>query len=127
MRFTYFEFKNFKGITHLKIDLDSSNEAGVYALVGLNESGKTTILEAVNYFVYKIESLEGLELDRYKVSDIHDLIPINKRDNFNEEILISGGLKFEKSDIARISEMMKREIPSIKTIKIGDRISFTQT
>jgi predicted ATP-dependent endonuclease of OLD family len=45
MRFTRFEFKNFRGIPSGSFDLSKSAEKAVHVLVGLNESGKTTILE----------------------------------------------------------------------------------
>lgn len=50
MRYTSFEIENFKGIRSLRLDLDSTPKSQVYTLVGLNESGKTTILEAIDYF-----------------------------------------------------------------------------
>jgi len=50
MKFTYFKFKNFKGIEDQTLDLSKSGGSNIYTLVGLNESGKTTILEAINFF-----------------------------------------------------------------------------
>ena len=85
MKFTYFKFKNFKGIEEQTLDLSKNSDSRVFSLVGLNESGKTTVLEAINYFAYKPESLKALDLDNYEVDDIHNLIPINKRDNFNKK------------------------------------------
>ncbi len=82
MRLTYFYFKNFKGIESLRLDLRHNPNSKVYTFVGLNESGKTTILEAIKHFVFKTESLNALQLDRYKIEDMHDII-INKLDNFN--------------------------------------------
>ena len=88
MIFTYFKIKNFKGIDEITIDLDKIPHLDIYTLVGLNESGKTTILEAINFFGYKQETLDPLELPRYSIDDVHDLIPISKRDNFNGQISI---------------------------------------
>ena len=76
MKFTYFRFKNFKGIEDERLDLVRSPTSSVYTLVGLNESGKTTILEAINYFAYKPESLDALNLESSDIGDIHNLIPI---------------------------------------------------
>lgn len=59
MKYMYFEIENFKGIGKIRIELDKSPEMDVYTLVGLNESGKTTILEAINFFGYKQENLEA--------------------------------------------------------------------
>lgn len=126
MKFEYFEFRNFKGISHLRINLDSSNDANVYTLVGLNESGKTTILEAIDYFVYKVDILDGLDMDRFKVNDIHDLIPINKRDNFNDKILVKAGLELEEDDIKKIKFVLKSSKNEWKEISIGTQISYSQ-
>ncbi|WP_404977750.1 AAA family ATPase [Ancylobacter sp. 3268] len=41
----YFSLKNFKGINNIKISIDEKNSCPVKTLIGLNESGKTTILE----------------------------------------------------------------------------------
>ncbi len=50
MRYKSFRIRNFKGIRDATIELDSALGVGVFALVGLNESGKTTILEAIHSF-----------------------------------------------------------------------------
>lgn len=102
MRFTYFKFENFKGIESQRLDLSKNSDSKVFTLVGLNESGKTTVLEAINYFAYKPETLNALELDNYEVNDIHNLIPINKRDNFNGRIQIEAGIELEDDDIEEI-------------------------
>jgi len=124
MRFTYFIFKNFKGIAEQTLDLSKNPDSKVFALVGLNESGKTTILEAINYFAYKPESLEALELTSYKVEDIHSLIPISKRDNFNDFVTIEVGLELDSDDIKAI----KREFSGngIRLMNWSDKLSFTQ-
>ena len=49
MRFTRFEIKNFKGVEHAIVDLNPAG-AHIATLIGLNESGKTTILEAISQF-----------------------------------------------------------------------------
>jgi AAA15 family ATPase/GTPase len=46
VRYTEFRFKNFKGIESMTLKLAGP----VTTLIGLNESGKTTILEAIFCF-----------------------------------------------------------------------------
>jgi len=124
MKFTYFKFENFKGIKNQKLDLSKNPDSKVYTLVGLNESGKTTILEAINYFIYKPESLESLDPIGYKKIDIHDLIPINERDNFNGNIKIEAEIELEEDDIFEI----KREFDKngIKLTSFSTRIKYSQ-
>lgn len=124
MKFTYFKFENFKGITKETLDLTKNPDSKVFTLVGLNESGKTTILEAINYFAYKRETLLALDLDSYEVDDIHSLIPINKRDNFNGYITIEAGLEFEEEDIIAIKKHFS--LKGIHLTKWSNKISFTQ-
>ena len=50
MKFKEFKITNFKGINNIVVNLDKSPSANVYTLIGLNESGKTSILEAINFF-----------------------------------------------------------------------------
>jgi predicted ATP-dependent endonuclease of OLD family len=129
MRYTFFDIENFKGIEKIRIDLDKSPESNVYTLVGLNESGKTTILEAINFFSYKQETLESLDLPRYTIPDVHDLIPISKRENFNGDITITVGLNLDADDETKIRKHIFKEykvwlsVP-IKTIEITQSHQF---
>lgn len=50
MRYDSFRIKNFKGIKDTTVQLQSFAGANVFAFVGLNESGKTTVLEAIHSF-----------------------------------------------------------------------------
>lgn len=125
MHFTRFKFENFKGIGNQTLDLSRNNESKVFTLVGLNESGKTTILEAINYFKYKQEALGALQVSNYEVKDIHNLIPINKRDNFNGKIVIQAEVQLDDDDIDAIKEKFK-EI-KIAITKVLDKTTYTQT
>jgi predicted ATP-dependent endonuclease of OLD family len=126
MKFTSFEFKNFKGIKHLKLDLGDNNSK-IYTLVGLNESGKTTILEAINFFIHKSDSLNELEIDRYQIDDIHDIIPIHQRDNFNDSIKIEAVLILNDEDINQIKEKIATILSNYEDSKIAPHVSYTQT
>jgi len=106
MRHKFFEIKNFKGIEQVKIDFDSKPQSDVYTLVGLNESGKTTILEALNFFSYKAETLNPLNLPGYTVKDVHELIPIIKRSNFNDDISIKVGFELDDEDNKKLKEFL---------------------
>lgn len=92
MRYKSFEITNFKGIEKIKIDLTKGPSQNIFTFVGLNESGKTTILEAINFFGYGSEKVEPLQIDAYTSSSYHNLIPMSKRDNFNSKIEIKATL-----------------------------------
>lgn len=124
MKFTYFRFKNFKGIKDEIIDLSKNPESNIFTLVGLNESGKTTILEAINFFKYKPENLDALNLKEYEINDIHNLIPINKRDNFNDKIHIEAGIELDEDDILKIKKEFLKA--NIVVTKFEKKITYSQ-
>jgi len=88
MKYLHFEIENFKGIEKIKLELNKTPEQKVFTLVGLNESGKTTILEAINFFSYGSEKMEPVKLNNYAVNNYHSLIPMSKRDNFNGKVKV---------------------------------------
>lgn len=122
MKFTHFHIKNFKGIEDIRLDFTVKPKGRVQTLVGLNESGKTTILEALNFLSYKSESLDPLDLPGYSVKDVHDLIPINKRANFNDSIVIEAGYEFSNEDENRIKAHLLKELAMRLTRKIGSLV-----
>src|SRR5689334_15081667 len=80
MRYSKLIVRNFKGIQNLEFDLDGRKPASkVFTLVGLNESGKTTILEAMSFFYDNIIEEEEVKLTRAIVDDIHESIPKSKK------------------------------------------------
>ncbi len=125
MKYTYFKFENFKGIKSGILDFRRNPNSKVFTLVGLNESGKTTILEAINYFKYNPESLSALELQNYEVTDIHNLVPIGDRDNFNGNIMIQAGIELDDSDIKEIKKAFKEEI-DLELTDFSNQITYTQ-
>src|SRR6185369_618970 len=106
---TYFQITNFKGIENIRIDFDAKPKSRVYTLVGLNESGKTTILEAMHFFEFQTESENPLELQGYALADVHKLIPIAKRSNFNDEISIEAGYHLDDNDKEHIRRFLSSE------------------
>ena len=132
MKFTEFKIKNFKGIEDVTINLDKSPDANIYTLVGLNESGKTTILEAMNLFNPIDEGISALELPGATIKDYNLLIPISKRDNFNETISLEVTLKLDEDDIKQLNEYVKantpfRQIKEIEKIKYYNNYKFTDS
>jgi len=87
MRFTKFYVKTFKGIKDLEFDLTSNPDLNITTLVGLNESGKTTVLEAINYLQ------EGVAK-----KDAHKLIPREKSSNFTGNISVKATISLDATD-----------------------------
>jgi hypothetical protein len=132
MRHTYFEIHNFKGIKKARLDLSTQPRGKIFTLVGLNESGKTTVLEAINSLGYKSESLDPLDLPGYAVADAHDLIPIAERSNFNDLISIEAGFDLDPDDEKVIAEHLQRTLrfrltKPIRSFSIKQRYQFVNS
>ncbi|WNZ48955.1 AAA family ATPase [Leptolyngbya boryana CZ1] len=109
MRYTAFTISNFKGIQKLKLDLDSDPASKIFTLVGLNESGKTTIMEALSFFYENIRDVNesALMLHPSGIIDRHSLIPKNRKDNFTDSTEIEAKVELEKDDIRKLEESLK--------------------
>ncbi|HEY5344371.1 MAG TPA: AAA family ATPase [Solirubrobacteraceae bacterium] len=104
MRYTYFEFENFKGIRKARLDLaPSGSSARVYTLVGLNESGKTTVLEGTDYFQGAGEDeIRPKQLGDLKPLDHQSVIPMAERANFKGTITVRCGVELDDADVAAV-------------------------
>ncbi len=110
MKFTLLKIKNFKGIEETSINLNRCSGNNIYTLIGLNESGKTTVLEAISYLTTAKKDNE-LGLFDSKGFEFLDkpskLIPIGKLQNFNDKISVSAYLTFEKGDKKQIIDYFR--------------------
>ena len=82
MKYASFYFSNYRGIQSIHIDI--GDEQTPIALIGANESGKTTILRAINDMGRHIE--RGFE-QYFKNGDIQEIIPIGLYD-FSDNIML---------------------------------------
>lgn len=126
MKHTFFEVWNFKGIKHIRLDFTAHPTSNIYTFVGLNESGKTTILQALNLFTYKLETLNALNLEGYSITDPHELIPIGEIANFNENITIRVGYKLDDKDKHGIKEFLGKKF-GFEASLINDEFDIEQT
>jgi hypothetical protein len=101
VRYRYFEIENFKGIRKTRLDLPHGNGGPrVYTLVGLNESGKTTVLEAIDRFQAVEEGeISPKQLSGWTPPDPASLVPIAERSNFNGTIVIRAGVELDDDDV----------------------------
>lgn len=106
MKIIEFHIKNFKGINDTVIPLNG-NKGSIYTLVGLNESGKTTILEAINNFRPDVEGIHVMAQKAISTEPIEALVPKKKKDNFNDNISVSAKVTLDKVDIERIASKCK--------------------
>lgn len=96
MRYTKFIIKNFKGINDLTIDLSKQPQSRIYTFIGLNESGKTTILEAINTIQ-----------DGYNKNEAHRFIPKHLKANFTDKVSVEAIVEVDIDDNVRIENKFK--------------------
>lgn len=122
MKYASFHIKNFKGIDELTLDLDVEGKQKIFTLVGLNESGKTTILEAIDFL--QAATPAGQE---------HTVIPKSKKGNFNDAVSVSAKIRLDAEDERLIREVAKKsgfkikeDVP-LRTIEIEKRHAFASS
>jgi predicted ATP-dependent endonuclease of OLD family len=109
MKITKFDIRNFKGITNASIHLADGTPGNVGMLIGLNESGKTTILEALSHFVTEDKDTATLVGTVHQRSSIQDLIPKDKKAAFTGFISISANVLLEEDDVNELSDLFEKE------------------
>ena len=103
-----FRIKNFRGIVDTTVKL-TGGKGKIYSLVGLNESGKTTILEAINNFSPEVDEEIHVIAQKDLIStDPVTFVPKNKRLNFNDSISISADVEFSNEEIQQVIEQVQR-------------------
>lgn len=114
MKYEKFIIKNFKGIEEIKLDLSEKAFGAIFPLVGLNESGKTTVLEAINFYVMRPKDGQEYEL-------------IHKKDlgNFTGNIEVVCTLTLENADKENIRNFLNTK--DLKVSTNADKVIVTKT
>lgn len=121
MRYKSFSFANFKGIEEMTVPLDGD----VITLIGLNESGKTTILEAIFCFAYGAEDLNAINPNLASLRDPERWIPISKRLNFNDTIKIQATVMLDDNDRDALRAEVKAE-HGFNWVEIPEAVIITE-
>jgi hypothetical protein len=117
---TKFTVKNFKGITSTTITLVGKVDSPILTLIGLNESGKTTILEALSHYVSGDPIISKIFEKSGPNSQSLSLIPIHKKANFTGDISIIATVVLSTNDIDDIS---RNALKGYKLIVDRDRLA----
>ncbi|MFM7851712.1 MAG: AAA family ATPase [Flammeovirgaceae bacterium] len=124
MQYTTFNITNFKGIQSLEFNLDNRHPGSkIFTLVGLNESGKTTILEALGFFFDNVKDDKELTITKSIVDDVHELIPKSKKSLFTDSIKIIAKLKVEREDKELIKAFVEEK--GYRFVTATDEIEIT--
>jgi predicted ATP-dependent endonuclease of OLD family len=127
LKFTRFEFTNFRGMQAAALDLTRTPGNAVHVLVGLNESGKTTILEGIDLFRSNPDLRQrNASLRRKTIDDYQAMIPINQRAHFDGKIIIKATLKLTDDDAIELQNEVAAGLGYAEA-KISKTISIAYT
>ena len=134
MKISKARIRNFRGILDTEIDLSNDIPGQVVTLIGLNESGKTTVLEALSNFVSRDTETHTLIENYYTKVDSSSFVPKHRRGRFTDNISILCDVILNDEDISKIGKYVKfssnaiideKEFP--KNIKVERRYSFADS
>ncbi|MCE7521202.1 AAA family ATPase [Halomonas titanicae] len=97
-----FEIENYKGIVKTKIELAGKIDSPVVTLIGLNESGKTTILEAISQFVSRDRSVSSLYFFSPENHEEFTFIPVSRKGAFTGVVSISATVVLDNREVEEI-------------------------
>lgn len=102
MKILSFEINNFKGVKSTIVEISTTAPGNIITLIGLNESGKTTILEAISNFVSA--DVETSSIVKTVVSQQRpvDLIPKGLETNFSGDVRVKANVEIDKSDVIEL-------------------------
>lgn len=99
MRYVSFRITNFRGVADATVALNPRG-AGIFTFIGLNESGKTTVLEAISTF--QVGRVDEKSLYQTKPADLDPstFVPKHEKATFSGEITVTATVAFEDGEKA---------------------------
>ena len=113
MKYVKFTIINYKGIPKIELELNKKPSPKIFTLVGLNESGKTSILEAIYLFQNGIPK-----------QDAHTLISKSHQHAFDGTISVEAELELGDREIEGIQDYLRKEYKfDVETLSNSLRIT----
>ena len=98
MKYIKFTINSYKGIPKIELDLSRKPTSNIFTLVGLNESGKTSMLEAIYLFQNDISR-----------ENAHTLIPKSRQYRFDGAISIEAELELDEKEAESIKNHLQKK------------------
>ncbi|CVI64196.1 MULTISPECIES: AAA family ATPase [Agrobacterium] len=105
-----FVIKNFKGIQEAHLNIDARKKADVVTLIGLNESGKTTVLEALSHFSTGDRTIADLVGAQKTLEHLLSLIPIDQRAAFTGSVSVQADFEFASGEFEKYLKKVGSEL-----------------
>jgi AAA15 family ATPase/GTPase len=98
----------------------------VYTIVGLNESGKTTILEAINNIDVRYDLSKADPSRTFRsLKDYHNFIPVSQRYNFNGKIELQATVSMSPQEQETVIKFIEADL-NLKLIKLDPVFTITR-
>jgi ABC-type Na+ transport system ATPase subunit NatA len=124
MRYKRFRIRNFKGIQDTEVEFESGAGANVFAFVGLNESGKTTILEALHSFAPDRATSKLVGGDDASGVPYPARVPRHLFSQFSEEVTVTATLSVTSDDWERIVRELDKKELQLRTGTLPEEITM---
>jgi ABC-type Na+ transport system ATPase subunit NatA len=125
MYYTSFRIQNFKGIKDTTIKLAEQSKAGVFAFVGLNESGKTTILEAIHSFSPDLATSEVVGGEGKSGVPYKNRVPRHLISSFTGDVSVTATLRISEDERGSIvSYLSSKHNLTVDPATIPDDLPF---
>jgi predicted ATPase len=124
--------KNFRAATDVKINISGKTDNRIITMIGLNESGKTTILEGLSLFPSSDKAAASIfqKIDPEVLAA--SLVPVHRTGVFTGRVRISATFSTEQSDLDEIAVLVKSagmeldESRPIKTFTVSKEYEFKE-
>jgi ABC-type branched-subunit amino acid transport system ATPase component len=125
MKYKRFTIKNFKGVKETNIEISNFAGASIFCFVGLNESGKTTLLEAIHSFNPDKATNQLLGgTDSALGVPIRSRVPRHLLSSFNESVIVAATLTLSIDDKLRIKALLKEKGIEVNFNDYGDEVTL---
>jgi energy-coupling factor transporter ATP-binding protein EcfA2/5S rRNA maturation endonuclease (ribonuclease M5) len=106
MKYKSFRIQNFKGVKDTTVNLDGIAGAAVFAFVGLNESGKTTLLEAIHSFSPDAATSELIGEDDETGVPYKDRVPRHLISTLTGDVSVTATVALTEEDKKKLAEIV---------------------
>ncbi|MQT36009.1 MAG: AAA-15 domain-containing protein [Pseudomonas helleri] len=121
-----FEIKNYKGIVSTRIELSGKSDTPIVMLIGLNESGKTTILEAISQFVSSDKSVSSLYEFSPENNEEFTFIPASQKGSFKGTVSVAATVQLDEDEITAIEKMAEEFGLLVDREALGKKFRITK-
>lgn len=124
MKFLGFKISNFKGIRESEIRFSQTDDARVHTLVGLNESGKTTVLEAIHSFSPDGDTEIVVGNVATAQQQRQQRVPRHRISDFTGRVSVVATIRFDDGDKESLSRKLMADGTKLDIDSLDDEFTY---